>query len=506
MSRRYSRRDVLLALRAAPLLGAAPLVSLLSRCRAPGVEPLAQTRADGVESASRFLIVVGAAGGGSIIDAFLAVSASECTAAGGDAATLNTFPTAAVSTVPGTPFRAVTTSGESLGEIPRPYAADQRPFVQAHHDQMLVATTMGTSVNHAIAQHRSITGNNAWNGRTLQEAVAAAHGATLPLPNVNMAVGGFQEPGVDDSLPSYAIGATVNNPQLWHMGLSASTGLQSPLPAELIQRARDLRDRSLDPESIFVRTFKKSTRLERWFQQRSAAVALEQRELMRKLNIVDDLYPTDAFGIAASDDAALLQRTFPRHGSDPFEAQAALAFLLLKHRVSCAVSLSPSFNGLTIGSEIVNPPIAFDFSHNDHRATQAYMWSRVLTVVDKLIALLKAEPYADDGSSLWDRTLIYVATDFGRTRLRPANAGVFSTGHDLNNGVLIVSPLVKGNTVVGAVDARTTQCSGWDPLTGAAKSTTYAPNEAQLYAGLLRALSVDSAGSGLPVVTALAKS
>ena len=67
------------------------------------------------------------------------------------------------------------------------------------------------------------------------------------------------------------------------------------------------------------------------------------------------------------------------------------------------------------------------------------MWSRLLSVADRLIGLLQQEEYAN-GQSFWDRTLLYVATDFGRTKARPANAPDFGSGHDLNNGSLIVSP------------------------------------------------------------------
>jgi hypothetical protein len=489
----WTRRDVLKILSAAPMLGAAPLANLLA-CRTPQFSAASpRTRSDAQTAVPKLLLVVGAMGGGSIVDSFLAVRASEC---GANAPTLNTFPDGAVSTIGA--FRAVTQSGTKLGQIPLPYSSNQVAFVNAHKDDMLVATTLNTSVNHPIAQNRSVTGNDANKGRTLQEQVAAQFGAGLPLPAVNMAAGGFQEGGRDASLPTFAIGATVANPTLWHLGLSASRGVSDPLPEDLIQRARDLRDRSLDPEAIFTRTFSKSPRLQRWFAQRTQSVALEQANLLEKLNIVNDQFPTEAFGIATSPDAAKLQQAFPRHGSDPFEAQAALAFLLFKHGVSCAASISPSFNGLTIGSDIVNPPIAFDFSHNDHRATQAYMWSRILGVVDKLIALMKAEPYG--GSSMWDHTLIYVATDFGRTRTRPPNATVFSSGHDLNNGVLMISPMVKGNTVLGGVDPATTLCYGFNAATGAPLPGDHETNEAKIYSGVLHAMGADT--TGLPDASA----
>jgi uncharacterized protein (DUF1501 family) len=96
------------------------------------------------------------------------------------------------------------------------------------------------------------------------------------------------------------------------------------------------------------------------------------------------------------------------------------------------------------------------------------MWARILSTIDKLATLLKSEPFdTATGETLWDRTMIYVATDFGRTRTRPDNATVFGSGHDLNNGFLLVSPMVKGNTVLGGIDPLTTLTYGFDARTGA---------------------------------------
>ena len=133
-------------------------------------------------------MVISAAGGASIVDSFLAVRASESSSAG----TLNTFPDASVQAVAGSPFRAVKYQGSSLGSIPVPVSADQLAFVNKHKNEMLVATSVGTSVNHVIAQKRSLTGNGAWRGRTLQEAVALQWGQGFPLPNINMGIVGLR--------------------------------------------------------------------------------------------------------------------------------------------------------------------------------------------------------------------------------------------------------------------------------------------------------------------------
>ena len=158
--------------------------------------------------------------------------------------------------------------------------------------------------------------------------------------------------------------------------------------------------------------------------------------------------------------------------------------------------------GLPPGA-LFNLPIGFDFSHQSHRATQALMWSRVYRTIDGLISLLKSEEFGN-GQSFWDRTLLFVATDFGRTKDRNANDESFGSGHDLNNGVLMLSPLVNGNRILGGVDPATCLTHGFDPITGA-PDPGRTMNEAHLFSGLLDALRVDTSGSGLPAVTALRK-
>jgi hypothetical protein len=183
------------------------------------------------------------------------------------------------------------------------------------------------------------------------------------------------------------------------------------------------------------------------------------------------------------------------------------------------VTLGPSFNvaiaegvEFTIGGgggggkglpegAIMNPPIAFDFSHQEHRSVQAFMWGRIYGVMDRLIGLLKSEEWAG-GQSLWDRSMMYLATDFGRTKNRPAGSDEFGSGHDLDNGALVVSPLANGNRILGGVNPDTGLTFGFDPTTG-----TPDPNrlmeEKELYAGILHGLGVDTAGSDLPDMPAM---
>lgn len=512
---RLSRREILKALSLCAA-GSAGLGSVLTGCRGgldtpEALEMRGGVRADRLDGKPRFLIVIGAAGGASIIDSMLAVRASE---AGANASRLNTFPDAQVQGVPGSVFRAVKVSSPKMGSIPTPVNADQLPFVKKYKDSMLVATTVGTWVNHVIAQKRSLTGNAAWRGRTLQECVALQYGAGFAIPNVNMGVSGYAERGTDDTLPSHCFGEVVANASLWPLGLDGARGIKEAPSRDVVALARRTRE-SLDAQSVFGQTFENAAALRRWNEQRGVSQpALEVQDLITRLNILPNSppqIPLTEYGLASSPDGDRLREAFPDYFTDPIQGQAALAFLLLKYRVSVTVTLGPSFNVVLDRSgspkSIASPPLAFDFSHNDHRAGQAFMWARVMDVMDRLITLLKSETFdATSGETMWDRTLIYVATDFGRTRPRTtADATEFGTGHDLNNGVLMLSPMLKGNTVLGGVDPLTTLTYGFDPRTGTPEPGKVSSNEPDIFSGVLTALGVDTSGSGLPDASAFVR-
>jgi hypothetical protein len=501
---RLSRREVLKALSLAGA-GSTSLAPFLSGCRQALQTPEDIERGfrrDALDGKPKFLIVIAAAGGASLIDSFLAVRASE---GGTNAPRLNTFPDAQVQNVMGSPFRAVKVNAPRIGAIPVAVNTDQLGFVQKYKDDMLVATSVGTSVNHVIAQKRSINGNGAWKGRTLQESVALQWGRGFPLPNVNMAVGGYGERGADGLLPASVYAETVASPALWPLGLDGAKGIQGAPPRDVMELARNARS-ELDATSVFGTTFKDSDALKRWKSQQTDGAKLEAQDLITRLNVLPDMpqIPLTRYGLSTSPDGLKVRQTFPAFFEDSFEGQAALAFLLLKYRVSVAVTIGPDFNVKLGGAAgLANPPLAFDYSHNDHRSGQAFMWARILGTIDRLVTLLKAEPFdMATGESLWDRTLIYVATDFGRTRDRPANATEFGSGHDLNNGFLMLSPMVKGNTVLGGIDPLTTLTYGFDPRTGTAMPGKMTTNEPDLYSGVLTAMGADLTGSGLPDASA----
>jgi hypothetical protein len=367
---------------------------------------------------------------------------------------------------------------------------------------MLVVPVRNSSVNHLVGQHRSITGNNAWRGRTLQECAALEYGQLAPMPNINMSALGFAERGIDRSLPLRCASESVTQPLSWPLGLHGSRGVTGAPSATLIDAARRVRNAGLEEPSAFQRTFGGSEALSRWLEQRQVATEIESRDLIERLMLMADdpvRTPLSAFGLRSGPDYERIRQALPNLETDPLEAQAALSFALLESRVAVTTTIWPT-DRLIMASQdsLLNPPLAFDFSHNAHRPVQAAVWNRMLRILDGLITLLRGEPLdATSGESLWDHTLIYVATEFGRRKNRLGRSETFGSGHDLNNGVLLISPLLRGNRVLGGVDPHTGLTFGVDPATGI-PDPGRENTEAQLFASILDTLEVDTTGSGLP--------
>lgn len=497
---RTNRRDFLRGL--AALTGAGAGASLLN------LEARAQDASD-----PRFLIVIGASGGGSIVSGPLAIRASECATPD----TVDCFPDALVRGWDDSPFRAADISGSGIGQIPASFSVTPSDVIGRRREDLMVATWTRTSVNHAIGQKRAVTGNEAWRGRTLQELVAWQYGLDSPIPNVHLLAGsGVTERGTDGTVPLYARGQLVANPGVWPLSLDGTAGLEHPVDPAVLAAIRKVRNERFEPATRFDQVYTNAPRLLEWREIRGTPQErIEGLSLINKLLMPQGGIDLDAFGLNASPAAQNVLATFPSVGADPLESQAALAFLLLKYRVSVTVTLGPSFDfifdptaeggdeTLPLNS-VKNPPLSFDVCHQGHRSGQAVMWSRLYRVIDGLIALLKAEDFGD-GTSMWDRTMIYVASDFGREKHRPSGAEDWPTGHHLNNGVMVFSPLVPGNTLLGGVDPNTGLTYGFDPRTGAPE-TGRTMQEAEIFSGLLGALAVDTSGSGLPDMPAMRRS
>ncbi len=441
----------------------------------------------------KFLFVIAATGGGSIIDSFLPIVDSESP----NGATIVAFPNQLVAQPNGSNLRCVHSPFPiELGGFN--IVGHLLPFLQRHGSDVAVMTQECTSVNHLIAQKRSLTGAGINGGRTLLEAAAMAHGNGLLMPAVNMCESGYLEPGDDVSVPDSARAVAVADALLFAFATDGVRGLQNLPQRSLIDRARRIRNR-VDDDSVFGITFRDAPLRRSFIDARTRlAPTMEANDLITKLTMVANVpgsIPLDDFDLSSSPDGEKVRAAFPSLTSDPFEAQGALAFLLARHGVSCAVALSPSFNPL-LDDGLKNTPLAFDFSHTNHTLTQYAMWSRVLRCADGLITLLKGQDVDDDDPAqgkMWNRSLVYIATDFGRDKTRPANSFEFGSGHHLNNGNILISPLLNGNRVYGGVDVNTALTFGFDPVTGIAAPGSLM-REGEVYSAVAHALGIDFDG------------
>lgn len=483
------------------LLGAGAPFSL-SGCLKSG--EIQKGKIDGSEAPRKFLFVFGAMGGASINDSFLARRESEVKNPG----TLNVFPDQLIKGIEGSDLRAVDMAADAIGALPFAVKGVQSRFLSKYHRDIMVATLSGSSVAHPTAQYRSVTGNDAWNGRTLQEAVAAHHGKGLLLPNINMATVGYAEHGTDSSLPSYAIAEKISDPAFFPFGLHGYKGIQGVPSDKLIGMARSLRDSQLEPQSPFVQANRSNALIQEWITARGRQTRFEEADLINRLNPFADSkeLPFKDFNLEPNQDGELLRAAFPDLGADPLQTQACLAYLSITQGLTCTATFGLGMNVSIDGKDLDDPlltntPTAFDYSHNAHRSTQALLWHRVLDTLDRLITLLKATEYRN-GESYWDHSMIYIATEFGRDKTRLDNLREFPTGHDVNNGVVIISPMAQGGRVLGGVDPQTLQTYGFNPETGEPEPGRQM-SEKEIYAGILQALDVDTSRSALPSMRAM---
>lgn len=509
---RFSRRDFLRWTSASAFAGALglPTSRKARAAELPAPRPVAP----------RLLFVLTATGGASLSDAFLAVGRSECTSSL-IADRHIVFPDEYVHTFDGTRLRALDLPSTPPGEpgwlkyVENRFEGNrysQRSFVEKHREQLAVLTLETTTVNHLVGQQRAMNGERINAGRTITEHIASAYGEGLVLPNVTMAWAGYRDPGIDRTLPAYARAVTVGYPSFFALGSDATRGLVSGFGAPpfeapvgpnldrgraLMARARAARE-ELDAASAFGTTFGCSELRTAYLRARQeSAPSAEANDLITRLMMLDDQdiesltgagATLTSLGLETSSAAAQARAILEPHATtgatssafppfqpnlvaDPLLGQAALAYLLTRFGYSAAVTIGSSFKEGVLDQET---PLAFDYCHQAHVPGQAVMWSRVLDVADKLITLLKATP-TGEGDTMWDRSMVYIATEFGREKVRqfpgqplfamPPLAGV-SSGHHIRNGAVLLSPAVKGG-VYGGIDPDNLFTHGYDPLTGA---------------------------------------
>jgi hypothetical protein len=441
----------------------------------------------------KLLFIFCAFGGASIIDSFLPIAESDV----GDAtlsATLNVFPDSLVELVPGSNLRNVGLLADSdYSFYVKP--ANMGELLRRHGQDAAVITHDVSSVNHAIGQQRSLNGAGINAGRTLMEAMAVRYGGGMSLPACNMARGGFIEQGSDPTLPLRARHELISSPLLFAMGTHGYRGIAGLPAGTAVERARGIREQ-LDRESVFAQTFGKSARLQTYLKRRESARSdFEAADVIDKLLLLEPGSIDPRLGLMGSEIVSVLREKLPVMEIDEVQAQLALGFLLTYHGMSTSIAVGLREDPPIVEKGPLNTPIAFDFSHTNHRMTQSIMWGRTASLLDTFISLLKQYDYMGDPAlgKMWDRSLIYVASEFGRGKTRPDGSSSWSTAHDLNNGSLIISPLIKGNRVYGGVDPKSGKTYGFDPTSGlpdpAAKLF-----EGDVYSLLAHALDIPFAG------------
>ena len=501
--RRPSRRTLLRGLAAAGVGAGAYAVG-------PGQRFVPTARA--AHEAPRILIVMGCFGGASMLDCFMPVDVNDALT-DPQRGTVISYPT-------------VQPEGSNIRCVDRSWP---RQYLERHAAQSVVMSTLSSSVNHFVAQARSVNGRDVNSGRTMMEAVAQVYGEGRALPNLNMGRGGYAEAGADPSLDPRYRAEIVTNPVTFPLSMSGHAGIlrngerpaQDPaIRATMVERARALRDDDLESLSPFGRTFPTArVRRELLQARRTTEPMLETQRLIEELLFVPDLgeaFPLEQYGLTPSSEADRildqLPGAFPANATgtpqDRLQAQAALAYLLIRTGSSAAITLTePGTDGF----------LAFDQSHQSHRSAQQTHWDRVLRAADDLIQLLSTAEYFDEdgatGTSLWDRSMIVFATEFGRDKWD--RGGGFGTGHHLNNGLLVTSPLIEGNQTLGEADPNNGFLTGFDGETG--ESTPFdditpgedplfsdprqPPAEELVYGTLLSALGVEYEGQEtLPIV------
>ncbi len=457
-------------------------LSSLSAKRALGMSAITEERPE------KLLIVLAAGGGASLVDSFLPVVAQS------DNRDIRSYSEAMIDTVPGIQLQTLKSLPYTVGK-PTNTSYTMASFLQRHGQDLAVLTQTCSSVNHLIGSQRSLNGNGINKGRTLMEAVAAAYGQQCLLANVNMATGGYALHGTDSTLPRTAKAEVVADALLFPLGLHRDLKIEGRADSKLLAEARAVRD-ALDQKSPLGGEASRSALIREFLTLRQQIPRLEAAQVMESLMFFDQARQQggrdDRFA-----DSSLLQKVrerFPHYASDPLEAQAALSFLLLRYGLSTAVTLGLDdqvrFQDGAQDKELLHLPLAFDWSHNAHQGAQNTMWRRLLSVLDRLIQLLKEEDYLGTAAhgKIWERSLLYIATEFGRDR-EPTQG----SGHNLNNGHVLLSPLLKGNRVYGGVDPRTGMTFGYDPRTGLADPGRQM-QEADTYSAILGALGIRFAG------------
>lgn len=432
--------------------------------------------AQGAQTKPKFVFVVAAGGGANILDSFLSQTTGP-----------NGFSAKDLKRINGSAFSGVNAlKNEIQGVIPLGNGYDQGTFIQKHGSDAIVITNEVSSVTHSVASVRAITGDNVNAGRTITEAVALQYGGGSIIPNLNMAGEGYAANGIDKSIPAAARAEIVSDPALFALATHGFKGVDGAMSATEMDQARQLR-MNLEKASRFGKKYGDAKLYGNYLHNREVIMrSMEKGDIVSKLSLPSG----QKLSFALNGDATKLAEKLPKMSFDPLQSQVALAFLAAKSGFSNAITISTAPSPIFRDGRTDNAPIGFDWSHLDHRGGQNAMWSYILSNVDVLIELLKDQDVDGDPSKgkMWDHSLIYIATEFGRDRTKGGGSG-----HHLNNGNILISPMFKGNAVYGGVDAQTNLTFGFDPVTGQADPNTKM-KEKHVYSAICHALGIDFDG------------
>ncbi len=437
------------------------------------------SKALGQGSEKKYIFTICGVGGANIIDSFLAQGT-------GPAAYENLV------TIPGSPFHAAPSLKNSIkGVIGLGNGYAQETFLKKYAADTIVMTNEVSSVNHMVAAKRAMSGDNTNKGRSLPEAIAMEFGKGLPLANLMLAGGGYALHGDDSSVNDMYRAQLVSDPLMFAFATHGFKGITKLAGEAEVKTGRELR-KQLEQVSRFHKKFEGSRILESYTKNRETIVdMLEKGDNVTKLMLLDPAKNDLAkFGFEVSKDLNLVREKFNNLANDHFEARLALAFLACKNGLTNAATIAPSDTPLMAEKGTPNAPIAFDWSHVDHRSAQNSMWSFLLKGIDGLIELLKATDVDGDPAKgkMWDRSMIYIATEFGRDKVKEGGSG-----HHLNNGVVMISPLLNGNRIFGGIDPATGLTFGFNPESGEPERMR-SMKEKDMYGAVCHAMGLNYTG------------
>jgi hypothetical protein len=421
---------------------------------------------------SKLLLVVAAAGGAAMTDAFLPIIQN------GRNHDLFSYPSSMIGDVPGSEFKYVkpiNTAG-TLG-LPDPNF-DMRTFLLNHGRDMALISQNTSSANHDIAAQRVLHGDGAFRKRSIVELNANAHGEKYSLANVNLATQGYGKPGGDLALVDYAKSLRVATAQSVAFSSHRFKGVDYGLSVENMKLVKAAQQ-SLEQSASAHLRWKDHQDLRNWVSYRNRVEQLERN------NVIDQLLFLERVGVDNSkvpvQTTPLLNKikaAFPDYLTDAYQSQAAIAFLLLRNGISNNVTIDMSLG------------LSFDQAHQFHTDAQNYMWRRTLRSLDALLNLCKSEYYLGDqrNGTIWDRLVTYVPTEFGRDKKKRQGSG-----HDLNNSMMVLAKNIKGNRSYGELDQDTGIISGFDLSSGVADTSLHV-SERHMYSILANLLEIPFPG------------